>query len=300
MDFIAYELTIRTPHERIQLLQELRSQAAAPLLILNTCQRLECYGPALTHPDQFGVTRVWEREDAFARLARIAAGLESRILGELEILGQVRQAYKDFQQAGGSDHAKLDRMFQDVLALAREARRRSGIDQNLTSLGALASRALMEQVEPGAPVAVIGAGSLAASVARYLNKRGDHPIRVSSRCPENALALAQKVNGFASGLDGLVDALRDVRGIVTATAAPHAVLYPDHLKHVPRPLIVIDLGVPPDCDPGVAALPDLTYVPLEQIESRAQLNSEERRQKAIEAERIIREGAQAWARKHAA
>ncbi len=300
MFFAAYELSVLPPHQRKATVARLREQAGAPLLVLETCQRLECFGTNLPEPETGTVQTIWKAAEAFERLARIAAGLESRVLGELEILGQVRTAYKTFREQGGHAHSRLDRVFQDALSLAREARRESGIDKNLISLGALASRTLMEQVAPSEPVAVVGAGSLATSVARYLAKRGNHPVRVASRCPENAMQLAQQVGGFAHGLDNLAHLFDGVKGIVTATAAPHALIYPPHLERAHRPLIVIDLGVPADCHATVTALPGLNYVTLEQVEERAQLNSEERRARGLRAADIIREGAQAWARKHAA
>lgn len=284
------------PRHRAGALNELRGRSGIPLLILDTCQRLEVFGIAVPNSLGLPVSSFQEDAAAFERLARIAAGLESRVLGELEILGQVRTAYRNFVQSGGAGHSRLDRIFQDALALAREARRESGIDANLTSLGALAARALMERVASTAPVAVIGAGSLAGSVARYLTKRGDYPVRISSRCPENALSLAMEVGGFAAGLDELAHLLNGVAGIVTATAAPHPVLYTHHLDAAARPLTIIDLGVPRDCNKDVPGQPGITYIPLEDIETKAQLNSQERRQRAEVAARIIRDGALAWSR----
>jgi glutamyl-tRNA reductase len=300
MFFAAYELSVLPPHQRKATLERLCQRAGMPLLVLETCQRMECFGLNLPEPDAGTVQQIWQQAEAFERLVRIAAGLESRVLGELEILGQVRTAYKSFRENGGDKHSRLDRVFQDALSLAREARRESGIDRNLISLGALASRALMECVTPSEPVAVVGSGSLAGSVARYLAKRGNHPVRVASRCPENAMQLAQEVGGFAHGLDNLSHLFDGVKGIVTATAAPHALIYPPHLEKSHRPLIIIDLGVPADCHSSVAQLPGLTYITLEQVEERAQLNSADRRERGQRAAEIIREGAQAWARKHAA
>ena len=153
----------------------------------------------------------------------------------------------------------------------------------------------MSRVPATSPVAVVGSGSVAASVARYLSKRGEHPIRVSSRCPENAMELATKCGGFGAGLDQLSHLLDGVEGIVTATAAPHAVLYDHHLAGAKRPLTIIDLGVPADCAPEVRSMDGVTYIPLVEVEERAQLNSDERRQRAEVAGQIIRDGAQKWA-----
>jgi glutamyl-tRNA reductase len=294
MNLLAYELEASDPIARHVAVGAMRT-SSPPMLILNTCQRFECWG--FGEPSAEGVTvkNQLASAQAFERLARIAAGLESRILGELEILGQVRTSYKQFREDGGDTHSKLDRIFQDALSLARKARRESEIDQNLTSLGALASRELMSRVSATAAVAVVGSGSVAASVARYLSKRGDYPVRVSSRCPENAMQLAMECGGFGTGLDQLSHLLDGVEGIVTATAAPHAVVYDHHLEGAKKPLTIIDLGVPADCAPAVQKMDGVTYIPLIEVEERAQLNSEERRQRAELAGQIIRDGARKWA-----
>jgi len=268
------------------VVHRLRTQYA-PLLVLDTCQRLETYGYALPCDPDIRIREVWDESGALLRLARIAAGLQSRILGELEILGQVRLAYKHFQLHSGQKHTALDRLFQDALAIARKARKISGIDSNLTSLGGLAAREMIDALGSETPVAVVGAGSLARSVTRYLNKRGRMPVRIASRCPDNALRLAAEYGGFASGMDDLAHLFTDVGGIICATAAPHPVVYPEHLEHARAPVKIIDLGEPADCAPDLLALPNVHYTSLLDIESRAECNNGERVAAAERAEQII-------------
>lgn len=293
MKFVGCQLELRAPQERERIVESLR-QSATPLLVLNTCQRLETFGFDIPQIDSTELIQTWRAREAFERLARIAGGLESRILGELEVIGQVRAAYKCFRENGGASLSSLDRIFQDALALAREARRESGIDRNLTSLSGIAARTLLDQVPNGAHLAVVGAGSLAASTARYLTKRGNSPLRVASRCPQNAVSLAVELGGFGTGLDELAHLFHGVSGIVTATAAPHALVFPHHLENAARPLVIVDLGAPADCSPDVATLPGVTYVGLGEIEARAQINTDERRERAAVAARLIHDGAQAW------
>lgn len=293
MNFVGCQLEIDSPHTREEVVERLR-RCPQPLLVLNTCQRLETFGFSLPCVDTVKLTRIWQEREAFERLARIAAGLESRIIGELEVIGQVRAAYRIFRENGGAGLRALDRIFQDAIALAREARRVSGVDSNMTSLSGLAARALLDRVPEGAHLAVVGAGSLAGAVARYLSKRGNCPIRIASRCPRNAIQLAVKLGGFGLGLDEIAHLFHGVSGIVTATAAPHPLVYPHHLEEAARPLVIVDLGAPPDCHPDVATLPNVTYIGLAEIEAKAQINTEDRRRRAEIAARIIREGAQAW------
>jgi len=291
----AYELQLKSDRTREQVVSELARERREPLLILDTCQRLECFGVAAPEHEQIRVSRTWRDADAFERLTRIAAGLESRILGELEVLGQVRRAYRQFRERHHHTTG-LDRVFQDALALARRARRESGIDRNLTSLSGIAARELLNRTPPGEPLAVVGTGSLAGSIARYLGKRGQSPVRITSRCPENAITLALEIGGFGAGLEDMSHLFDNVAGIISATAAPHAVIYPSHIESARRPLAVIDMGVPPDCDDAVRTLPELDYVELDAIESKAQVNVGERHQRAQIASRIIRDGAIAWAK----
>jgi len=288
--FIACTLTSSDASIRELTAHDLRRECARPALILNTCQRLEAFGRQgfdIPHPDSVCETSV--ELHLVRRLARIAAGLESRILGELEILGQVRQAYKEFHLRFGKDDPKLDRLFQDALSLARKARRISGIDRNLTGLAALTARRIIGHVPADAPVTIIGAGSVAKGVARYLGKRSKLTVRISSRCPENAMRLAAEIGAFSSGLDELAHTLCDARVIVTATAAPHPILYSAHVPHLATPQLIIDLGEPPDCDPALRMRPDIEYVSLLEIESLAQTNTDERRDRAKVAARIIDE-----------
>lgn len=287
-----YAITPKRPEDRAAMVERLRGEK---WLVLDTCQRLEVFGVG---EPPFEVDDRWSQSEAFERLVRIATGLESRILGELEVLGQVRSAYKQFHAAcqkapaetATADLVALDRMFQDVLALARKARKESGIDQNLTSLSGLASREMLERVPEGAPIAVIGSGTLASSVIRYLGKRGKSPVRVAGRCPDKALQLALEAGGFGGGLDELAHLLDGVHGVITATAAPHPVLYAAHLaaKDSHR-LHVIDLGVPPDCCDETVAHPRVDYVPLQKIEAKSETNLIDREHAAERARALIRE-----------
>ena len=295
MNFVGYQLELTAPHAREEAVNGLRNSTQSPQLVLDTCQRLECFGLGLPVHEHLRVVQTFDSQAAFERLARIAAGLESRILGELEVIGQVRTAYKQFHATTGRSLTALDRIFQDALALAREARRESGIDQNLTSLSGLAAHALMDRLPPEAPLAVVGSGSLATGVVRSLTKSGKRPVRIASRCPENAMSLAMEVDGFAHGLDELTHLFDGAAGIITATAAPHALVFPQHLATAQRPLVIVDLGVPPDCCREVQVLDGVTYISLADIEAKAQLNSADRRERAEHAARLVHEGAQAWA-----
>jgi glutamyl-tRNA reductase len=279
-----------TPEHRERAVRALRSDMNTPRLILDTCQRFEVYGYDIPELGEgLEIIETYTELNALEHFARIAAGLESRTLGELEIMGQVRTAYKMFHAHYGPAALELDRIFQEGVALGRRARKASGIDANLTSLGALAARELVDRMGPNDPVAVIGSGSLASTVARYLGKRGKMPIRVASRCPDNALNLAMECGGFATGLDNLAHLLDDVAGVITATAAPHPILFPEHLSDARDEILVVDLGEPADCCKSIANLEHVDYLDLIEIESRSQSNTEDRQICSERAGEIIKE-----------
>lgn len=293
---ISYTLDAPEPTQRARLVKQLRERATNPVLVLDTCQRLEVYGWQSPDLEELDVVDTACAQEALRRLARIAAGLESRIVGELEIMGQVREAYRQFSERYGKQDTRLDRLFQDAIALARKARRESKVDQTLTSLGALTARHIMSNVPEDATVAVIGSGSVAQSVSRYLGKRSKLPLRVTSRCPEHAMRLAMEVGGFHCGLDELAPMLDDAQVVVTATAAPHPLVYTHHLpvlKNQPKRLI-IDLGEPPDCNTCVQARDDVEYIGLLAVEEMAQTNTAERVERGKVAAAIIEKAASVY------
>lgn len=267
-------------------------------LVLNTCYRLEVYGPETAVLSDAPITRICSGRDAAERLARIAAGLESRILGELEVLGQVRAAYKRFQVSSLGRTASLDGIFQRVLSVARKARRESGIDQLVTSVASLAVGCIAQHVQPGEPIAVIGTGSLASSVARHIVKRGGHPMRIASRCPVRAGHLADQIGGAGASMSDLRSLLNGVGTIISATGAPHTVISHDHLEGCRRPLLIVDLSVPRDCHPELDADSSIIRIPLEHIEQQAAGNWGERCRRAEIAASIIRNEMTATERHH--
>lgn len=291
MQVSGYQLSVTEPTERPALVDKLRREN---WFVLDTCQRLEAFGCGVPDVDPARIVERWTASESFARLVRIATGLESRVLGELEVLGQVRAAYKCFHERTNGSLMDLDRMFQDILALARKARKKSGIDSHITSLSGLAARELLSCVEVGDPLVVIGSGTLAESVVRYLGKRGNSPIRVAGRCPDKAMSLALKAGGFGASLNDLDHLLEGARGIVTATAAPHPVLYPHHLESVVLPITVIDLGEPPDCCETLKDAEGVEYLDLLAIESKSETNWQGREAAAQTAEQVIQDGVILW------
>lgn len=288
INFNCHVLGCEDPVAKVQRADQLVAELPGAL-VLNTCYRLEVYGAESLSLSDAPVVGTYQGVEAMERLARIAAGLESRIVGELEVLGQVRAAYKRFRSRPGWETLHLDGIFQKVLSAARKARRESGIDQLVTSVASLAVSSIANHVQPGEPIAVIGTGSLAGSVARHIVKRGGHPVRIASRCPVRAENLADQLGGAGACLTDLSRLLSGVGGIISATGAPHAVLLPEHVAGCSRPLYIVDLSLPQDCHPDLDSDLSIIRISLQQIEEEAGGNWDERRRRAEIASTIVRE-----------
>ncbi len=271
-----------------KVLHELQSSGhVGEAVVLSTCNRIEVYADV----DRFhgglsdvsamlgrrAAVEITELADhlyvhyedaAIEHLFTVAAGLDSMVLGESQILGQLRAAY----QVGIEEETvgrALHEVFQRALRVGKRVRAETGIDRagaSLVSIGlAEAERTLGPLV--GLSAVVVGAGSMGALAAATLRRAGADRIVVANRTLGNAQRLASTVDGQAVTLDGLGELFADADLVVAATGAAGIVVGYDAVERsVParggRPLVVLDLGLPRDADPAVAMLPGITYVDI--------------------------------------
>jgi glutamyl-tRNA reductase len=234
-------------------------------VVLSTCNRTELYvaGPdaedraarALAEVDGALYRR---RDDEAARhLFRVAAGLDSRVRGETEILGQVRAAY-----ALGAPGPLLDRLFREALRVGRKVRAQSPVGDPASS-AASAAAVLAERVLgdlKGRQVLLLGAGEIGERSAARLAARGATIAFVANRRVESRLALAQRFGAAPLPLEDAGEALRRADVVVASTGAPDLMLTREQVERAlasrdRRPLLLIDLAVPRDLDPAIASLP---------------------------------------------
>lgn len=259
--------------------------------IVSTCNRLEVYLPG-THErgevlefltETAGADRALANQhftaahdiDAVRHLYTVAAGLDSMVLGEHEVLGQVRAAFSA-ATAAGTDDAMLSRLFHSAIRVGRRARSETAIGRHAVSVSSIAvqqARALCPEIAQ-ATVLVIGAGEAGRLAASALIEHGVGAVLVVNRTAERAEALAAELGGRALGLDRLEEALRAADLVFAAADTP------DPLVTVPltraaladrpgRPLLIIDIGMPRDCDPAIAELPDVAYYDLDDLSAIA-------------------------------
>jgi glutamyl-tRNA reductase len=233
-------------------------------------------------------------ESAALHLFRVAAGLDSMVPGEGEILGQVREAFE-----AGSPGPLLGRTFRMALRAGRRARVETAIGESPASIPSAAA-ALAEQVFEGLEgrnVVLVGAGRTSESTARNLRSRGARIAVVANRTLAHAARLAETLGARAATLDELPSALLAADVVVSSTTAAGFVLTGDELAPIVRarrgrPVLIVDLAVPRDVDPLLGQLDGCFLYDLDALENVVAATLEGRRSEAVHAERIVSEEAE--------
>lgn len=263
--------------ERLHVAPEECAAVAARLagngeaVLLSTCNRLEAYlacddvdaartrvttelasRSGLSPAELAGALRVAEDDRASRHLFRVAAGLESPVPGEPQILGQVREAY-----AAGTAGPLLDRLFRDAVHAGRRVRAETALGDRPASLATaaveLARRGLGSLAERR--VLIVGAGRMSEAAAAGFAAAGAEQVLVANRTAERAASLAGRCGGRAVALHELAGVLPDVDVVVSSTRFPGFVLTASQVAGRRRPLLLVDLAVPRDLDPSIGDLP---------------------------------------------
>lgn len=200
-------------------------------------------------------------EAAIAHLFRVTAGLESLVLGEAQILGQVTRALEK-ARSQNTVGPLLSRLFQDAIHAGKRVRAETAISRNPASVSSLAAALCQRSVQDirSAQVVILGAGETAELAVEALRKRGAQRLTVINRSAERAQALAARWNAQAGGFGGLPAILADADILIASTAAPQAVLDAETVaaamsRRPGRPLVLIDIAVPRNIDPQAAQIP---------------------------------------------
>ena len=269
--------------------------------VLQTCNRAEAFvvaeGPETgraaldTYADTVdpAVVETFDHEGSLRHLMRVAAGLESLVVGEDQILGQVRVAYEDARSADGIG-PMLDEAVVKAIRVGERARTETHINEGVTSLGSAAVRLARSEMDlDGTSALVVGAGEMGAIAAKALDGAVDHVV-VANRSLENAEHLAESLDGPATavGLDALPIALSEAELAVTATASPGHVLDEEMLAGAGETLVV-DLAQPRDVAPGAADLDGVTLRDLDTLEAVTAETRDRRRDAAEAVEAIVDE-----------
>jgi glutamyl-tRNA reductase len=228
--------------------------------------------------------------EAVRHLFRVTAGLESMVLGESEIQGQVRRSY-ELALSLGTSGPMINRLLQDALRVGKRVRTETGISRHRASVASVAvelARRELGDLE-GRPALVIGAGKHGALTARALTDAGVQTVYVANRARDRAEDLAGRFGGRTASFDDLAAELRHCDLVLTCTACPHRVLTRRELAAAVdgRSLVVIDTAVPRDVEPAAAELRGVTLYDLDAIQREMAHNLSAREQEAGSAAPII-------------
>jgi len=231
--------------------------------------------------------------DAARHLLRVTAGLDSMIVGEAEIQGQVKRAY-ELSMVEGATGPILNRLFRGALSAGGRAREETEISEKGVSIPSvaveLARRALGDLSERR--VLVVGAGETAELVARALVARGVRTVFVANRHYDRAIGLAQRFDGSAVRFEELPEQLAAADIVLTATNSPHHIVERDDLDQVmtgrpERPLLAIDIAVPRDIEPACREIAGVSVHDIDDVQTIVERNTSGRESEAKRAEHII-------------
>jgi glutamyl-tRNA reductase len=302
--------------EASTLLENLRSQGMIKEgVVLSTCNRMELYAATQDGTSEpIAPLKAFLEERAGAgplggklyalgepasleHLFKVACGLDSMLLGETEILGQLKAAYETAKQHKHTA-ALLNKAFQRAFNVAKHVRTETNIQRGSVSVASaaveMAERIFTSLGEK--QVMVIGAGDTGEKTARALKSRGATGITVTNRSFDRAQALAAALGGNAVPLDRWEEVFATIDIVISSTAATDYVLdYPklkSLLKHrKPEPLLLIDIAVPRDIDPAVNTIDDVFLYNIDDLQAIANDYLRQRQEEIARCERIIRERA---------
>jgi glutamyl-tRNA reductase len=300
-------------------LQSLRDSGVADeAVILSTCNRVEIYAVTqLDLPRASAALRkflvachdyrdpltdkiyAWGEPQSVHHLFKVACGLDSMVLGETEILGQLKKAY-DLALQNGHTGGRLNKAFQRAFHVAKHIRTETNIQRGSVSVGSVAVE-LAEKIFSrlsDRDVLIIGAGDTSEKTARALLSRGARSILVSNRSHGKAVALAHELGGRAVPFEDWAGEFARVDIVVSSTSAPDYIL--DRVKLAPlmklrrnRPLLLIDLAVPRDIEPEVNFLDNVYLYNIDDLQAIAGDYLKQRQEEVERCEKIIREKAEA-------
>lgn len=275
-------------------------------VVLSTCNRTEVYleggDPAVVRAELErhsgveleDVLATWEGGEVVEHLFRVAAGLDSLVPGESQILGQVRLAYEAALGAGATSPV-LNRLFEDALHTGKRVRTEAKLAEMPESVAAsavdLAEREL--GTLEGKRALLFGAGRMSELAARDLRARRAEVV-VSSRTLESAQELAERVGGRAAPFDAVAVELTDADLVISATRCPYPILHAEAVQPRTKPLVLVDIAVPRDLDPAIGRLEDCTLHDIDALGGGLVGREEDVR----EAERIVTEEAARFAEWH--
>src|SRR6202795_1819757 len=278
-------------------------------LILSTCNRVELLAQTkngsadlrgflgnyfqIEHAELAPHLYEYREQDAIRHLFRVTSSLDSMVVGEPQILGQVKEAYAT-ARAVGAIHSQLDLLLTRAFAVAKRVRTETAVGSSAVSVASVAvelAKKIFGSLN-GKHVFLVGAGKMSELAARHLLAHGAASIFVANRTYERATQLAAKFNGEAIRFEELYNTCDRADIVITSTGAPHAIFRREHgelflSRRKNRPMFFIDIAVPRDVDPEMNKLEGIFVYDIDDLQQAATSHLSDRKQEAARAEDII-------------
>ncbi|MFC2014751.1 glutamyl-tRNA reductase [Chloroflexota bacterium] len=279
-------------------------------VILSTCNRTEVYAvgsyPAeeaiinflntmtgVSFVDLLPHIYLRENKTAFRHLFRIASGLDSMIIGEYEVLGQIRQALEAAENANMVT-SPLRHVFQSAIRAGRQVREETGISRSALSVSSVAvdlAAKIVNELD-SCKMMVIGAGEAGELVAKVAKERGVSRIVIANRTRERAAALVNTLGGISTDLNNLSEELSDIDIVVTCAGAAEHIMDINLVRDVMRdrsdsPLVIIDIGVPRNVAPEVKRIDNVFLYNIDDLTNISELNRQQRTDEVYKAEQVV-------------
>jgi glutamyl-tRNA reductase len=235
----------------------------------------------------------FREQDAIRHVFRVAASLDSMVVGEPQILGQVKEAYAT-ARAVGAVRAQLDQLLTRAFAVAKRVRTETAVGSSSVSVASVAVE-LAEKIFgnlKGKNVYLVGAGKMSELAARHLLAHGAASIFVANRTYDRAIRLAQKFDGQAIEFNRLYDSCERADIVITSTGSPHFIFKPEHgekflARRRNRPMFFIDIAVPRDVDPELNRLDGIFVYDIDDLQQAVVSHVADRKKEAEKAEAIV-------------
>jgi len=246
----------------------------------------------------------WRRQDEVVRhLFRVASSLDSMIVGEPQILGQVKRAYTTAREVGALS-GELNEVVNQALSVGRRVRRETALGSAAVSVSYAAvelAKKIFGTLE-GKTVFVVGAGKMSELSAKHLLEAGARAIFVSNRTYDRAVELAEAFHGTALHFEQLFDHIGQADIVISSTGAPHFIVGKEQAERLlatrkNRPMFFVDIAVPRDIDPAVNELDNAFVYDIDDLEQVVDANKRQREREAVWAEQIVNEEVQRMARR---
>lgn len=302
-------------HSLAEALAEVKKiKAVRGCAILSTCNRTEVYAAVLDVEQGLrGIREFLARRcrlsaseiqnylynytlfDVINHLFRVASGLDSMILGETQILGQVRRAYEIACELGATNGV-LNTLFLRAITVGKRVRTETEIDRNAVSISYAAvelAKQIFEDGIQGRSVLIVGAGKMSELTAKHLVANGVSTVLVSNRSYDRAVCLAKVFGGKAVKFDELFTYMETADIVISATAATHCIIKPQDIENVMKKrnnkkMFIIDIAVPRDVDPAVGSIEGVSLYDIDDLKNVVDSNLSQREKEARKAEKIIK------------